>query len=288
MALSPLPMSIKLNKSRNVDPKTVQGFGEEWHRFTQSKLSMKEHEDAFQLYFSIFPWGKLQKDAVGFDLGCGSGRWAMLVAPRVGKLHCIDPSTALDVARMNLSNLKNCEFHNATVGEIPLSNSSMDFGYSLGVLHHCPDTQEGLNECVKKLKAGAPFLVYLYYNFENRPWWFRVIWRLTDMMRRVISRLPHGLRYWVSQIIAASVYFPLARLSWAVERLGFSSKKIPLSIYRNLSFYLMRTDALDRFGTRLEQRFSYSQIKEMMLKSGLENIEFSRTAPFWCAVGYRK
>ena len=50
----------------------------------------------------------------------------------------------------------------------------------------------------------------------------------------------------------------------------------------------MRTDALDRFGTRLEQRFSYNQIKEMMLKSGLENIEFSNEEPFWCAVGYRK
>ena len=87
--------------------------------------------------------------------------------------------------------------------------------------------------------------------------------------------MPYSLRYWASQIIAATVYFPLARLSWAVEEIGFSSKNIPLSIYRNLSFYLMRTDALDRFGTRLEHRFSYNQIKEMMLKSGLENIEFS-------------
>jgi 2-polyprenyl-3-methyl-5-hydroxy-6-metoxy-1,4-benzoquinol methylase len=44
----------------------------------------------------------------------------------------------------------------------------MDFGYSLGVLHHIPDAQKALSDCVKKLKLGAPFLVYLYYSFDNR------------------------------------------------------------------------------------------------------------------------
>ena len=50
----------------------------------------------------------------------------------------------------------------------------------------------------------------------------------------------------------------------------------------------MRTDALDRFGTRLEQRFSKEQIKNMMQKSVLEDIYFSDNFPFWCAVGTKK
>ena len=50
----------------------------------------------------------------------------------------------------------------------------------------------------------------------------------------------------------------------------------------------MRTDALDRFGTRLEQRFSKTMILDMMEKAGLENIKFSKNIPFWCAVGTRK
>ncbi len=36
-------------------------------------------------------------------MGCGSGRWARWVAPKVGRLHCIDPSIAIDVARKNLA-----------------------------------------------------------------------------------------------------------------------------------------------------------------------------------------
>jgi len=49
----------------------------------------------------------------------------------------------------------------------------------------------------------------------------------------------------------------------------------------------MRADALDRFGTCLEQRFSRDQIKIMMEQTGLERIKLSANEPFWCAVGYK-
>jgi hypothetical protein len=62
---------------------------------------------------------------------------------------------------------------------------------------------------------------------------------------------------------------------------------LPLSQYRNNSFYVMRNDALDRFGTRLEKRFSKTEIQTMMQRCGLENITFSTTS-FWTAVGYKK
>lgn len=51
--------------------------------------------------------------------------------------------------------------------------------------------------------------------------------------------------------------------------------------------YVLRTDALDRSGTRLEQRFSRKQVSVMMENSGLANIKFSEKAPFWCAVGIK-
>ena len=47
----------------------------------------------------------------------------------------------------------------------------------------------------------------------------------------------------------------------------------------------MRTDALDRFGTRLEHRMTRPQIKAMMEAAGLRDIRFSEAVPFWCAEG---
>ena len=71
---------------------------------------------------------------------CGSGRWARFVSPRVGRLHCIDPSSALAVARSTPADQPNVQFHQASVASSGLPPNSQDFGYSLGVLHHVPDT----------------------------------------------------------------------------------------------------------------------------------------------------
>tara|TARA_X000001036_G_scaffold437940_1_gene484508 strand:+ start:232 stop:1068 length:837 start_codon:yes stop_codon:yes gene_type:complete len=273
---------------KNQDKNTVEGFGDEWSRFDQSDLPEDEQQLLFDEYFSVFPWENISKESVGFDLGCGSGRWATSVAPKVKKLICIDPSNALDIAKKNLSNFDNCEFESATVDDISIDNNSMDFGYSLGVLHHVPDTAMGIKQCVEKLKKGAPLLLYLYYRFDNRPLWFRFIWSISDLIRKVVSKMPYGLRYTLSQIIAVVIYFPLARTSLYLEKLNLNVSNFPLSSYKNLSFYTMRTDALDRFGTRLEQRFTRDEIKNMMEKAGLENIKFSNSKPFWVAVGYKK
>ena len=62
----------------------------------------------------------------------------------------------------------------------------------------------------------------------------------------------------------------------------------PLSNYRNKSFYTMRTDALDRFGTKLELRYTRNEIEEMMISAGLIEIIFSNSTPYWCAVGIKK
>jgi SAM-dependent methyltransferase len=175
----------------NYDPQVVDGFGSEWQRFHQRSLDEAEALALFTRYFAIFPWEALPADAAGFDAGCGSGRWARFVAPRVGTLHCVDASAeALAVAREALAPFPNCVLHLSTVDSMPMPDGTLDFGYSLGVLHHIPDTMSALRACVRKLKPGAPFLLYLYYAFDNRPAWFRAVWKASDTLRSVLSRAP--------------------------------------------------------------------------------------------------
>ena len=272
----------------NIDEATVAGFGDEWDAYDQTEFAGEEFGDWFDAYFHIFPWDSLPADAEGFDLGCGSGRWAAGVAPRVGRLHCIDPAEkALAVARRRLGDAPNVTFHHAPSDRIPLADSSQDFGYSLGVLHHIPDTAAALRDCVAKLKPGAPFLLYLYYALDGRPAWFRTLWKASNLVRHGIARLPFGPRKAVTSGIAAAVYLPLARGALLAEKMGAKAGAIPLSAYRHSSFYTMRTDALDRFGTRLEHRFTRGQIAAMMTAAGLADIRFSEREPYWVAVGRR-
>ncbi len=273
---------------KNIHQQTVISFGDEWSRFDQSSMSDDEAKKVFNEYFAVFPWSMLPENAEGFDMGCGSGRWARWVAPKVGRLHCVDPSNAIEVAKVNLSGNDNISFHQTSVDGECLPPNSQDFGYSLGVLHHVPDTAAAIRSCVDMLKPGAPLLLYLYYSFDNRPWWFRAIWRLSDLCRKLIYRLSPSLKHTVTDVIALLVYWPLAVLSRFIERIGLSVATIPLSYYRKHSFYTMRTDSRDRFGTPLERRFSRLQIAEMMAQAGLVNVRFSDAAPYWCGLGIKK
>ncbi|MEM7300514.1 MAG: class I SAM-dependent methyltransferase [Pseudomonadota bacterium] len=274
--------------SKNIDAETVESFGAEWSHYSQSALDQEERDRIFSNYFSVFPWTELPADAEGFDMGCGSGRWADCVAPKVAHLHCIDASQdALSVARKNLESHKNLTFHNASVDEVALPLASQDFGYSLGVLHHIPDTAKAMRSCTSLLKPGAPFLVYLYYRFDNRPAWFRAIWKASELLRGVISRLPNSLKNVVTDLIALLVYWPLARLAKLLSVFSIKAESLPLYGYRDYSFYTMRTDSRDRFGTPLEQRFTRVEITKMMQNAGLENVVVSEGEPYWCAVGKR-
>jgi ubiquinone/menaquinone biosynthesis C-methylase UbiE len=273
----------------NVDHEVVADFGNEWRHFDQRNLDAADHFRYFESYFRIFPWEQLGSGSVGMDIGCGSGRWAKLVAPRVGKLYCVDASAAaLEVARGSLAGLHNCVILPGATDALPVPDDSLDFAYSLGVLHHIPDTAQALHDCVRKLRPGAPFLLYLYYALDNRPVWFRSLWRISDFFRSRICRMPFRLKVATTNLIAATVYWPLARLSQLMEMGGISVGSFPLSTYRAASFYTMRTDALDRFGTRLEQRFTRKQIEGMMFSAGLEGVRFSDREPYWVALGVKR
>ena len=171
----------------------------------------------------------------------------MLVAPRVGRLHCIDPAAdALEVCRRRLAGMDNAQFHLAAADTMPLADASQDFGYSLGVLHHIPDTAQAMRDAIRKLKPGAPFLVYLYYDFENRPAWFRALWKASDVLRGGISKLPFAAKKVITGAIAATVYWPLSRSAKLLEKAGMN-----VSTSRSAVIAIARSTACDGFARPL-------------------------------------
>jgi hypothetical protein len=160
---------------------------------------------------------------------------------------------------------------------------------SIGVLHHIPDTQRAMIDCVKKVKIGGYFYTYLYYDFENRGRFFKIIFRVVNAMRDRISRLPMKIKKMVCEFLAVTLYLPVVSVGRFLHFVGLKmvAGKMPLAHYQRQSFFIMRTDSLDRFGTTLEQRFSREAIRRMMSNAGLADIRFSEQTPYWHVVGRR-
>jgi hypothetical protein len=154
---------------------------------------------------------------------------------------------------------------------------------SLGVLHHIPDTGLAIKDVSKKIKPGGYFLCYLYYKLEGKPLYYRIVFKLVDFARGVISQFPQPFKRFVSSVIAGLIYWPLARLSKVLEKFGVRTSNIPLHHYANMPYVMLANDALDRFGTSLEQRFNKIEIEELLIKAefDLSTLVFSDVEPFW-------
>jgi SAM-dependent methyltransferase len=271
----------------NIDNEVVKGFGEEWEKFNE--FSDAELQEIGDKYFDIVTPAMLSSNSYCIDIGCGTGRWSKYLSSKAGFIECVDPSQAIFVADKVLGNVNNVRLTKASTDNLPFPDETFDFGMSIGVLHHIPDTQKALSDCVRKIKQGGYFYVYLYYALDNRGWLFRAIFAAVNFIRRIVSSLPKGIKKFVCDCIALLVYWPLARLSWLLSKAGLKkpAEKIPLSGYKDTSFFIMRNDALDRFGTKLEQRFSRAQVIGMMQQAGLAEISVSPNFPYWHAIGKR-
>ena len=269
----------------NIDKKVVDEFGDEWLKFND--FTDKRIKIAAEEYFDIIDNTIVNKNTYALDIGCGSGRWTKYLASKAGFIEAVDPSDAIFAADNLLRNVENVRLSKASVDTLPFPDETFDFAMSIGVLHHVPNTQQALIDCVRKVKKGGYFYVYLYYNLDGRGRIFRTIFRFTDVIRNIICKFPSGLKKFVCDILAVIIYMPLILLAKFLSFVGLKklSKKIPLSAYCNKPFFIIRNDALDRFGTKLEQRFSREEIEEMMTKSGLDQILVSEGIPFYHAVG---
>ena len=153
---------------KDKEEELIKNFGDEWLIFDQKKIPIFHNQIIFKKYFQVLPKNILREDSVVLDAGCGSGRWAYFIAPKVKKLFCLEPSKAIYVAKENLKSFENITFINDKIENLKIENNSIDFCYCLGVLHHTHDINKNLKKLIDKLKSGSPILLYLYYNFENR------------------------------------------------------------------------------------------------------------------------
>ncbi len=273
----------------DLDKATVLSFGEEWNKF--SAFSPEEIAQIGKEYFDIVPCDVLDGKAYVLDAGCGSGRFSKYLSPLVDRIEAVDPSASVEAAARLLSPCPNVRITQAAIDSLPFPDDIFDFAICLGVMHHIPDTESALRRIVRKLKPGGNILIYLYYDLDGRGFLFRAAFAGVNILREVICRLPRPIKHFLSDLIALGVYLPLVSLSRALALIpgaAGAAERVPLSYYRDKTFRVIRNDALDRFGTPLEKRFSKAQVKSLLGGCGIDAVIFSDSMPRWRAFGRKR
>ena len=249
-------------------------FGAEWRTFPSI---LPEHEREFFEYFDLIDLHSLSAMRAA-DLGCGIGRWSYFLAPHCREVLLVDFSEAIFVAQRNCAHCENALFFLGDVRSLPFRDDFADLIFSIGVLHHLP--VPCLSEVVRLRRFAPRLLIYLYYALDNRPAYFRVIWRAADLLRRMLCKLRHEpTRRLAAWALTLTLYVPFVALGRMISALGC---RVPVPLYeahRNDSLTRICQDCYDRFFTGIEQRVSRRDIQG--LGRAFTSIAVSPHAPYW-------
>jgi SAM-dependent methyltransferase len=146
----------------SIQQRSKQSFQIEWTQYYQNlgwaSQEFPDEKHMFLSYTRAMPNFFMEKIVI--DAGCGNGRYINIVnkitAPQPALIIGIDLSDAIYIAAKNSSSFKNAVFMKMDINLLPrILKVSVDYIYSIGVLHHTPDAQKtfsNLAKCVKKVK----------------------------------------------------------------------------------------------------------------------------------------
>jgi ubiquinone/menaquinone biosynthesis C-methylase UbiE/uncharacterized protein YbaR (Trm112 family) len=171
------------------------------------------------------------------DAGCGSGEKTAVLARQCPEQNVVGMDLgveSLEKATAKFGDRPNLDYIHANILKPPFPDHQFDYGMSLGVLHHTPNTRQAFAVFRRLLKEETTCVIWIYPTYWEGP-----EWRMPYFGRDFVTfgqgyRLPTGLL----RVIAHSMvlaFYPIVQ---------FFFKKSYRRIGRDLPFF--RVDSMTR------------------------------------------
>lgn len=246
--------------------KTGESFAYEWqHIYRENDY---ERENFFHFLSPFLAATDLQ-DKVTLDIGCGSGRftkWAALSGTQLS--FGSDLGESVTVAYQMTKDLPNTCIVQADIYHMPF-HAQFDIAYSIGVLHHLPEPENGFRSLPPVLKAGGQMLIWVYNRRNNgRALYFY------EPLRSILRHLPKPLLFKLCYIPGAIVHGINLFGTWLAS-IGFPEleKKLPFAYYRHFPFNMKLNDAFDVLATPKSNYYYVEEIQNWFNNAALKEIK---------------
>ncbi len=278
----------------------VSTYSFEWKRWRRTQLDTASRQTSLETFRAST--GREPADLAGkmvLDAGCGAGRYMDLVARAGAQVVGIDLSLAVEVARENLGNFPNCHFVQADLLHRPFPPQTFDFIYSIGVLHHTPNTRESFARLVPMLRPGGEIAIWVYplrrltetfryfpdrvnavlandVSFRIPPKWLDTVRRLapaldwtmetsSTLQRTFTTRLPPRWLYWLCHLAIPLYYVYRIPLFYPLRLLT------KIAMYPDAEWRVL--DTFDWYSPRYQWKQTYPEVQSWFEVAGLDEVQ---------------
>jgi len=240
--------------------KYVDSFSFEWNTFHDVQMDILNNTDESDKTFR-YKTGWKPEDMKGkliLDIGIGAGRFADIVSGWGGEVVGIDLSFAVEAAFKNVGKRPNVHIIQADIFNLPFKNEVFDHMYSIGVLHHTPDTKKAFKSVVPFLKKGGEFAVFIYEKgFYHR---------YSDIWRKVTVRLPLRVMY-VLSAVSIPLYY-IHKIPFLGPALQFA---LPTANWPKWKWRWL--DTFDWYTPKYQWKHTYPEVYRWYMENGFSAME---------------
>jgi SAM-dependent methyltransferase len=195
----------------------------------------------------------LGAEVIGFDLSYAMESAAGLGAEVIG----FDLSYAVEAACKNVGAKPGMHVLQADLFKLPFRPGTFDAIYSIGVLHHTPDTRQAFLALSPLLKKGGLIAIWVYA-------WAGDYSRNLDRVRACTVGIPHRILYGLCCVIV-----PLLHALASIQSLRHYTSYIPVSNQgTGLTWDIL--DTFDNYSPKYQWKHSEPEVLGWFKEAGLE------------------